>query len=66
MDHPTTRHNGENMSNHVHQATGVISVQAHCDVTEAYNRLKIRAAATGKSIEHMALDVLDHITRFDA
>jgi AmiR/NasT family two-component response regulator len=65
-DHPTTRRNGENVSNHVHQATGMVSVQAHCDMTEAFNRLKIRAAATGQSMEHMALNVLDHLVRFDA
>jgi nitrate/TMAO reductase-like tetraheme cytochrome c subunit len=54
------------MSVHVHQATGMIAAQADCDISEAFARLTIRAAAMGQSIEDTALDVLDRIVRFDA
>jgi hypothetical protein len=55
----------DHVSIHVHQATGMIAAQADCDVEEAMNRLVIRAAATGVSIEDLALDVLDRRVRFD-
>jgi hypothetical protein len=49
----------------VHQATGMVAVQLDCDVIEAFDRLKLRASATGESLEHLALDVIDGVTRFD-
>ncbi len=49
----------------VHQATGMIAAQANCDIVEALNRLKIRAAAMGQSVNDTALDVLDRVIRFD-
>jgi hypothetical protein len=52
-------------SHHVHQATGMIAAQVDCSMGEALNRLRIRAAATGQSLEHTALDVLDGVIRFD-
>jgi ANTAR domain-containing protein len=48
----------------IHQATGMIAAQAGCDVSEAFARLTIRAAATGQTRHEMALDVLDRVTRF--
>jgi ANTAR domain len=54
----------ESLSIAVHQATGMIAVQAGCDVDEAFARLTIRAAAVGQSRHEMALDVLDGATRF--
>jgi hypothetical protein len=52
-------------SEHVHQATGMIAAQVDCSVGEALDRMRIRAAATGQSLEHTALDVLDGVIRFD-
>jgi hypothetical protein len=49
----------------VHQATGMIAVQAGCDIDEAFARLTIRAAAVGQTRHEMALDVLDRVTRFN-
>ena len=53
------------LSAHVHQATGMISVQAHCEIPEALARLKAKADESGYSIEETAIDVLDHVIRFD-
>jgi hypothetical protein len=50
---------------HVHQATDKIAAQLDCDVSVALGRLRIRADATGQTLEHMALDVLDGVARFD-
>ena len=49
----------------VHQATGMVAAQADCDVSEAFNRLKIRAAALGQTLDELALDVLDRVVRFN-
>jgi AmiR/NasT family two-component response regulator len=49
----------------VHQATGMVAVQAGCDVTEALNRMRIRAEATDQTLENTALDVIDRVIRFD-
>jgi hypothetical protein len=54
------------VSHRVLQATGMVAVQAGCDVTEALGSLKIRAAATGQTLENLALDVLDGVIRFDS
>ena len=54
------------LSVEIHQATGMIAAQANCDMIEAFARLQIRAAAVGQSLHHTALDVIDHIVRFDA
>ena len=53
------------LSAHVHQAAGIVSVQAHCEIPEALARLRTKADETGHSIEEVALDVLDHLVRFD-
>jgi len=49
----------------VHQATGMIAVQADCEISEAFDRLQIRAAATGQTLHQTALDVLERVIRFD-
>ncbi|MDQ1476959.1 MAG: hypothetical protein QOE62_2188 [Actinomycetota bacterium] len=53
------------LSSRVHQATGMVAVQLDCTIDEALNRLIIRAAASGRSLERVALDVLDRVLRFD-
>jgi ANTAR domain len=58
------RRPNELLSVAVHQATGMIAAQAGCDVSEAFERLTIRAAAVGQTRHEMALDVLDGVTRF--
>jgi hypothetical protein len=52
------------LSDHVHQATGMVAVQAGCEVPEALDRLRIRARATGQTLEHLAVDVIDHLVTF--
>ena len=49
---------------YVHQATGMVVAQLDCDTAEALGRLKIRAAATGQTLEDLALNVLDGVVRF--
>lgn len=49
----------------VHQATGMISVQAHCDLSEALAKMRIRAAGMGESLETVAVGVIDGAIRFD-
>jgi plasmid stability protein len=44
----------------------MVAAQAGCDIQEAFNRLTIRAAAMGQSLDDIALDVLDRIVRFDS
>jgi plasmid stability protein len=43
----------------------MISAQVACDEAEALDLLKVRAATSGQSVEHTALDVLDGVVRFD-
>jgi len=54
----------EPLSVAVHQATGMVAAQADCDISEAFNRLKIRSAALGQTVDETALDVLDRVIRF--
>jgi nitrate/TMAO reductase-like tetraheme cytochrome c subunit len=49
----------------VHQATGIVAVQADCHVDEGFALLVIRALATNQTVEMTALDVIDHVIRFD-
>jgi hypothetical protein len=49
----------------IHQATGMISVQAHCDLSEALAKLRMRAAGMGESLEAVAVGVIDGAIRFD-
>jgi AmiR/NasT family two-component response regulator len=55
----------EHLSYRIHQATGMVAAQVGCDIDEALARLRIRATATGRTLEDMALDVLDREVRFD-
>lgn len=43
----------------------MVAVQADCEITEAINRLMIRAEASGQTLQQTALDVLDRVIRFD-
>jgi hypothetical protein len=56
---------GEHLGDRVHQATGMISAQAECDLTEALALLIVRAAELGQTLETTALDVIDGVIRFD-
>ena len=40
------------------------AAQLDCDITEAFGRLRILAAATSQTLEDLALDVLDGMVRF--
>ena len=53
------------LHNRVHQATGMICAQVGCGVSEAFDRLKLRSAARGQTLDETALDVLDGVIRFD-
>ena len=52
-------------SDRVSQATGMISVQALCDVREAFDLLRERAFVLNQTLELTALDVIDGEVRFD-
>ena len=62
MPDPAT--NGH-FNSRIHQATGMISVQAHCDLGEALAKMRIRAAGIGQSLEATAVGVIDGAIRFD-
>jgi hypothetical protein len=49
----------------VAQATGIISVQAHCAVEAAFDLLRERAFTLGQTLDVTALDVVDHVIRFE-
>jgi hypothetical protein len=53
------------LSSRAHQAIGMISAQAECNVEEAMHLLIIRADADGESIDDTALNVIDGLIRFD-
>jgi hypothetical protein len=44
----------------VHQAQGMVSVQADCAMDEALRRIKERATRLGLTLEDTASDVLSH------
>jgi len=50
---------------HVHQATGMVSVQLKVPVEEALLRLRARAFASGQSVSEVAADVVARRLRFD-
>ncbi len=50
---------------HVHQATGMVAVQAGVGLTEALLLLRGRAYSSGRSIVGVAGDVLAHTLRFE-
>ena len=49
----------------VHQATGVISVQLHSGLSEAFLRLRGHAFLTGRGLADVAEDVIEGRLRFD-
>jgi len=57
---------GLGYSNWVHQASGMLSVQAHCTVGEALTWLTERAEATGQTLDEIATEVLERRLRFSA
>ncbi len=48
----------------IHQATGVVAVQASCTIAEALVLLRARAYASDRSILELSRDVLNGTTRF--
>ena len=61
--HPDLRDAGPDRSE-VHQATGMISVQAGVGLAEALMLLRARAFSTGRSITEVAFDVVNRTLRF--
>lgn len=51
---------GARHSNAVHQAEGVVSVQAECTVDEAHLKIQTRATSLGLSLEDTAVEILAH------
>ncbi|WIM18371.1 GAF and ANTAR domain-containing protein [Microbacterium sp. zg-B185] len=49
---------------HVHQATGMVSVQLGTSVTDAFARLRGHAYATGRSVDEVARDVVTRVLDF--
>jgi hypothetical protein len=62
MPDPVT--NGH-FSSRIRQAIGMISVQAHCDLSEALTKMRMRAAGMGESLEAVAVGVIAGAIRFD-
>ena len=52
-------------SDEVHQATGMISAQVGCDLSEALGRLRNRPDAISHSLHDTAVYVPDGAIRFD-
>ena len=52
-------------SDRVSQATGMVSVQAGCKVAQAFDLLRERAFALGKTLEDTALEVIDGKIHFN-
>jgi hypothetical protein len=48
-----------------HQAAGIVAEQARCEIREAFRQLFASSAAIGQSLDETALDVIDHVIRFD-
>ena len=48
----------------VDQASGMVSIQAHCSFTEAVVLMQKRAEQTHTSIEDVAYSVLNRVIRF--
>jgi hypothetical protein len=42
----------------------IIKIDEHSEA-HAYDRTQLSALATGESVEHLARDVIDGVTRFD-
>ncbi len=49
----------------VQRATDIVAAQLECGVIDAYDALRARAVESGESLEHLALDIIDRIVRFD-
>jgi len=49
----------------VHQAVGMVSVQADCELAEAFLLLTARAKTTGVPVHTIALAVVTDVLRFD-
>ena len=52
-------------SSQVHQASGMVSVQAQCSIAEALMLLRARAMTTHRSVDEIAEAVIDGFVRFD-
>ena len=48
----------------IHQAAGMVSIQADCELEQAYVLMSDRAAVARVSIEEIAMAVLDKSIRF--
>ena len=50
----------------IDQASGMVSIQAHCSFAEAVVLMRTRAKETHRSLEDVAGDVVNRLIRFDA
>ena len=58
--------NDGTQSYHVAQASGMVSVQAHCTVVEAFTKIEERAELIDLTMEEVADSVLDRRYRFSS
>jgi len=49
----------------VHQATGMVSVQIGAGLRDAADRLLVTSTEAGRSVESIAIDVVEGTLRFD-
>jgi len=48
------------------EASGMVSIQAHCSVTEAVGLMRRRAESSGETLEEVMIAVLQRSIRFGA
>jgi AmiR/NasT family two-component response regulator len=46
------------------EASGMVSIQAHCSVTEAIGLMRRRAKTSGETLEEVVIAVVDRSIRF--
>ena len=47
-------------------ASAIVSIQAHCSVTEAIGLMRHRAEVNGQTLEEVVIAVVDRLVRFGA
>ena len=52
------------LSASIHQASGMVSVQLGCSLSEALGRMRVLARSTDRTLDLLAADVLERRYRF--
>ena len=65
VDDPFTEHNRFRYGLRVHQAMGMVAVQANCPIPVAFTLIRGQATEDGCSIDRTAQEVIERRRRFD-